>query len=274
MLTVSELFIYPIKSLGGTAVSSATVTDRGFQFDRRWMLVDEQHNFITQRAFPEMALLQVAVEADGLSVHHKIKGDAISIPFAPATNATAMAQIWDDTCLVQFVSDRADKWFSSMLSTNCRLVFMPDTSNRKVEEAYAVNNEITSLSDGYPFLLIGQSSLNDLNDRFTEPLPMNRFRPNIVFTGGEAFVEDRLKHVTINGINFYGVKLSSRCQVTTINQDNGIIAKEPLKTLALYRRKNNKVYFGQNLLHKGEGIVQVGDEIIVQELQNNPLIVI
>ncbi len=274
MLTVSELFIYPIKSLGGTALSSATVTDRGFQYDRRWMLVDEQHNFITQRAFPEMALLQVSIAADGLSVQHKITGDAISIPFVPATNATAMAQIWNDTCLVQFVSDKANQWFSSMLSIPCRLVFMPDTSNRKVEEAYAFNNEINSLSDGYPFLLIGQPSLDDLNDRLTEPLPMNRFRPNIVFTGGRAFIEDCLKHVTINGINFYGVKLSSRCQITTINQDNGVIAKEPLKTLALYRRKNNNVYFGQNLLHQGKGIVQVGDEIIVQELQNNPLIVI
>ena len=273
MLTVSELFIYPIKSLGGTAVSSATVTDRGFQYDRRWMLVDEQYNFITQRAFPTMALLQVSIAADGLSVQHKITGNSISIPFVPETNATAMAQIWDDTCLVQFVSDRVDEWFSSMLSIRCRLVFMPDTSNRKVEEAYAFNNEITSLSDGYPFLLIGQSSLDDLNSRLAEPLPMNRFRPNIVFTGGQAFIEDCLKHVTINGINFYGVKLSSRCQVTTINQDNGSTAKEPLKTLALYRRKNNKVYFGQNLLHHGNGMVQVGDEIIVHELKNNPLIV-
>ena len=274
MLKVSELFIYPIKSMGGIALSSATVTDRGFQYDRRWMLVDEQHNFITQRDFPEMALLQVSVAADGLSVQHKITGDAISIPFVPATNATAMAQIWDDNCLVQFVSDRADEWFSSMLSTNCRLVFMPDTSIRKVEQAYAANNKITSLSDGYPFLVIGQLSLDDLNSRLTEPLPMNRFRPNIIFTGGQAFIEDRLKHFSINGIQFYGVKRSSRCQVTTINQDNAAIAKEPLKTLALYRRKNNKVYFGQNLLHQGKGIVQVGDEIIVHELQNNSLIVV
>ena len=273
MLIVSELFIYPIKSMGGIALSSATVTNRGFQYDRRWMLVDEQNIFITQRSFPQMALLQVSVTATGLHVQHKITGDAINIPFVPASTATSMVQIWNDTCPAQFISDTADKWFSQILSITCRLVFMPDTSNRKVEEAYAVNNEITSLSDGYPFLLIGQSSLNDLNSRLAEPLPINRFRPNIVFTGGQAFQEDCLKHFTINSIHFYGVKLCSRCQVTTINQDNGVIAKEPLKTLALYRKKNNKVYFGQNLLHQGEGIVQVGDQIIVQELQSNPLIV-
>jgi len=273
MLTVSELFIYPIKSLGGIALSSATVTDRGFQYDRRWMLVDEQNNFITQRSFPQMALLQVAVTVAGLSVQHKITGDAISIPFTPASTATEMVQIWDDTCPAQFVSDRADEWFSQMLSMPCRLVFMPDTSRRKVEEGYAGNNEITSLSDGYPFLLVGQSSFDDLNSRLAEPLPINRFRPNIVFTGGQAFIEDRLKHFILNGINFFGVKPCSRCQVTTINQDNGAIAKEPLKTLAMYRRKNNHIYFGQNLLHNGEGIVQVGDEIIVQELhENNPWI--
>ena len=273
MLIVSKLFIYPIKSLGGIPLSSATVTDRGFQYDRRWMLVDEQNIFITQRSFPQLALLQVSLADDGLLVQHKITGDAISIPFKPESTATSMVQIWDDTCLAQFVSDTADKWFSQILSITCRLVFMPDTSNRKVEEAYAVNNEITSLSDGYPFLLIGQSSLNDLNSRLAEPLPINRFRPNIVFTGGQAFQEDRLKQFTINNIDFYGVKLCARCQITTINQDNGVIAKEPLKTLTLYRRKNNKIYFGQNLLHHGEGIVQVGDEIIVHELQNNPLIV-
>ena len=266
MLTVSELFIYPIKSLGGIALTSATVTDRGFQYDRRWMLVDGQNNFITQRAFPKMALLQVQVVENGLTVQHKITGDAISIPFVPETNATAMVQIWDDTCMVQFVSNWADQWFSRMLSITCRLVFMPDSSYRKVEEEYATNNEITSLSDGYPFLLIGQSSLDDLNYRLTETLPMNRFRPNIVFVGGHAFIEDRLEHFTINDIHFYGVKLSSRCQVTTINQSNGAINQEPLQTLALYRRKNKKVYFGQNLLHRGKGIVQVGDEIFVHEL--------
>ena len=230
------------------------------------MLVDGQNNFITQRTFPKMALLQVEVVEDGLTVQHKITGDAISIPFVPETNATAMVQIWDDTCIVQFVSNWANQWFSRMLSLTCRLVFMPDTSYRKVEEDYATNNEITSLSDGYTFLLIGQSSVDNLNYRLTGPLPIDRFRSNIVFTGGLAFLEDRLKHFTINDIYFYGVKLSSRCQVTTINQNNGAITQEPLQTLALYRRKNKKVYFGQNLLHQGKGIVQVGDEIIVHEL--------
>ena len=146
---------------------------------------------------------------------------------------------------------------------------MPDSTKRKVDESYAANNEITSLSDGYPLLIIGQASLDDLNSRLAEPLSINRFRPNIVFTGGAAFEEDRLKHFAVNGINFYGVKLCARCPIPTIDQDNATKSKEPLKTLATYRMKNNKVYFGQNLLHNGEGIINVGDEIIIHEL-NEP----
>lgn len=272
MLTVNQLFIYPIKSLGGIAVPAATVTERGFQYDRRWMLVDGHNNFITQRSFPQMALLQVAILADGLQVHHKITGDTIHIPILPESAETAFVKIWDDTCLAQFVSTLADKWFTQILAMPCRLVYMPETSLRKVDESYAVNNEITSLSDGYPFLIIGQSSLDDLNSRLTEPLPINRFRPNIVFNGGEAFIEDRMKYFTINGIHFSGVKLCTRCPIPTINQENAAKSKEPLKTLALYRMKNNKVYFGQNLLHRGEGIINVGDEISLHTLHENGLL--
>lgn len=268
MLTVSELFIYPIKSLGGIAVPAATITDRGFEHDRRWMLVDAQNNFLTQREFAAMALLQVALTADGLHAHHKINGSAIDIDFTPQTNETATAAIWEDLCKVQFVSAAADEWFSDMLSTKCRLVYMPDATRRNVEAPYAQHEEITSFSDGYPMLIIGQSSLDDLNRRLTEPLPINRFRPNIVFTGGNAFEEDRMKHFTINGIDFYGVKLCARCPIPTINQSNAEKSKEPLKTLATYRMKNNNVYFGQNLLHKGEGTLHIGDAITVHELND------
>ncbi len=248
---------------------AATITDRGFQHDRRWMVVDEHNNFLTQRAFAEMALLQVTLSGDGLRVQHKINGDAINIPATPQSNETASVKIWDDECIAQFLNPDADKWFSDMLSTKCRLVYMPDATIRKVDESYAANNEITSFSDAYPLLIIGQSSLDDLNGRLTEPLPINRFRPNIVFTGGPAFEEDRMKHFTINNINFYGVKLCARCPIPTINQSNATKSKEPLKTLATYRMKNNNVYFGQNLLHSGEGIINVGDEIIIHRL-NEP----
>lgn len=272
MLTVSQLFIYPIKSLGGIAVTSATVTDRGFQYDRRWMLVDENNCFLTQRELPQMALLQVALSEDGLQVSHKKNiTESIHIPFNQFNGNKTDVLVWDDTCLALETDEVTNQWFSKMLDHNCRLVYMPDTTERKVDIKYAGNNEITNFSDGYPFLIIGQSSLDDLNNKLSNALPINRFRPNIVFTGGTAFLEDVLEHFIINSIDFYGVKLCGRCPITTIDQSNATMAKEPLKTLASYRSKNNKVYFGQNLLHKGNGAISVGDTITIVKQKETTL---
>src|SRR5688500_1721169 len=260
MLQVSELFIYPIKSLGGIPVSNAVVTDRGLQYDRRWMLVDGSNQFMTQREFAEMALLQTEILEDGLKVYHKNKETSITIPFEPEGEAISV-QVWSDTCKGIVVDKKLNEWFSDVLGKHCQLVYMPGTTKRRVDGRYAFNKEITNFSDGYPFMTIGQSSLDDLNSRLKEKLPINRFRPNIVFTGGVAYEEDGWKRISINGINFYGVKLCSRCVITTINQDTIQKGKEPLKTLATYRQKNNKIYFGQNLLHHGQGFLHIGDEI-------------
>lgn len=260
MLLISELFIYPIKSLGGIAVSKATVTDRGFEHDRRWMLVDAANRFLTQREHAQMALLQVTLTDEGLQVQHKTSGHTIIIPFG-ATNERAIAQIWDDDCMVQFVGSTIDEWFCDVLSINCRLVYMPAATHRLVEKDYAFSNELTSFTDGYPFLMIGQSSLDDLNNRLSHLVSMDRFRPSIVFTGGLPYQEDLMEHFVINGLRFKGVKPCGRCVVTTIDQQTANQSKEPLRTLATYRMQNGKVRFGQNLLVNGKGIVRVGDEI-------------
>jgi uncharacterized protein YcbX len=264
MLQVSELFIYPIKSLGGISVSNALVTDRGLQHDRRWMLVDHNNKFMTQREFAEMALLQSEILEDGLKVYHKKQQTSIFIPFKPQ-DETISVQVWSDRCKGIVVSKKVNEWFSGILGKTCQLVYMPGATKRRVDGRYALNKEITNFSDGYPFTTIGQSSLDDLNSRLEEKLPINRFRPNIVFTGGAAFEEDGWKHFAINEIDFYGVKLCARCVITTINQETIEKSKEPLKTLATYRQKNNKIYFGQNLIHHGEGTLHIGNEIKVKE---------
>jgi uncharacterized protein YcbX len=215
-----------------------------------------------------MALLQVQVSDDTLVVQHKIKkGEEVSIPISTTMKQAVTVQVWSDKCKAEIVDPQIDKWLSEMLSMQCKLVYMPDSSRRRVDSRYASNKEITSLSDGYPFLMIGQSSLDDLNARLQHPLPMNRFRPNIVFTGGEPFLEDDMKHFSINNVQFYGVKLCARCVITTINQDTASRSREPLKTLSSYRQKNNKIYFGQNLLHSGEGEMRVGDVISIHQIQ-------
>jgi uncharacterized protein YcbX len=262
MLQVSELFIYPIKSLGGIAVQNAVVTSRGLQHDRRWMLVNEHGHFITQREFPQMALLKATVENDGIAVHHQLNGSLL-IPFDSERKPLQQFAVWDDTCMAQYVNEDFDQWFSEALSLKCRLVYMPDDSEREVDQRYAKPGMITSFADAYPFLLIGQASLDDLNKRMMLPLSMNRFRPNIVFTGGEGYSEDLMNQITIAGVTFYGTKLCARCVLTTIDQQTALKAKEPLKTLASYRMKNNKIMFGQNLVHENTGIISVGDELKV-----------
>lgn len=264
MLIVSELYIYPVKSLGGFSLPAATLTDRGFTYDRRWMLIDENNRFLSQREVPAMAFLNATIQEEHLLVTDKRTADLIKVPYQPLTSAAISVSVWGDNCLAQRVSDEADAWFSRHLNMPCRLVYMPDSTQRTVDEEYAHNKEITSFSDGYPLLIIGQASLDDLNSKLTSPLPMNRFRPNIVFTGGLPFQEDDMKQFSIGEIQFFGVKPCARCVITTIDQETGIKAKEPLKTLSTYRAKNQKIYFGQNLLFNGSGTISVGDMITLR----------
>jgi len=268
MHIISQLFIYPIKSLGGFEVSSAQLTDKGFKYDRRWMIVDANNRFLTQREHPSMSLLQTVIAEDQLVIFYKKDhSDKVSFSLTNTKPQKVKVTIWEDACTAYYVADEVDEWLSVKLSMQCRLVYMPDEEERKVDERYAHNKETTNFSDGYPLMMIGQKSLDDLNSRLAEALTMDRFRPNIVFAGGAAFDEDIMEHIQINKVDLYGVKLCARCVLTTINQSNATKAKEPLKTLASYRLKNNKIYFGQNLLFKQNGLINVGDiiEIVKQK---------
>jgi len=267
-LAISHLFIYPIKSLGGIEKQSGEITTTGFKHDRRWMLVDKQDRFLTQRAHPQMALLQVGENSNGIFVYHKQHPlQSITIPFSMEYTKKVRVTIWDDVCDALEADEDINDWFSDMLHIDCKLVYMPDDTKRMVDKKYAANEEITSFSDAYPILIIGEASLDKLNKKLTDALPMNRFRPNIVFTGGHAHIEDEMAAFTIEGIHFLGVKPCSRCVMTTIDQQTAVGGKEPLRTLAEYRMKNNKIYFGQNVLHQQPGEIKIGDEIKIVKQQ-------
>jgi len=268
MLQVSALYIYPIKSLGGIAVDEALVTERGLQHDRRWMLVDNNNRFLSQREIAQMALFKVAVTRGGLSVTYTPANSSLKIPFQPLHPQLFEVTVWDDICLVQRVSEEADTWFSNMLGIPCRLVYMPGDTRRQVDPNYASYGMITSFADAFPLMMISQASLDDLSARVGSPIPMNRFRPNMVYTGGKPYSEDELASFSINNINFHGVKLCARCPIPGIDQDTAISGKEPIKTLASYRRRQNKIYFGQNLVHEGTGILRVGDALKILEVKN------
>ena len=263
MLTISELHIYPIKSLRGISVKSTKVTDRGFEYDRRWMLVNYFGGFMTQREYPQMALINVEIDDKGLNVYHRNRKNLRKhfIPLNISKSNVITVPIWDDTCSALLVGSDSDKWFSEALDVECKLVYQPFESRRTVDQKYAKENALVSFADGYPFLIISQASLDDLNSKLDEPLPMNRFRPNIVFTGGDPYQEDNMKTFKVGNIIFYGVKPCARCAIITTNQETAERLHEPLKTLATFRKFENKVLFGMNLLHEGNGEVNVGDKI-------------
>lgn len=270
-LVIQDLYIYPIKSLGGIRLSSAKVVERGLELDRRWMLVDESGTFLTQRKYPLMAQFKVEIGSAGLIVYPGFAPkNKVNIPFQPEMDTEVAVVIWNDLVVAKLVDAQVDQWFSDLLDMPVRLVKMPHTTCRKVDPDYAENGESVSFADGMPYLIAGQESLNDINSRLASPVPMDRFRPNIVFSGGAAFEEDSWKHILIGGVDFQVVKPCARCVMITIDQATSEQGKEPLKTLSTYRRVGNKVMFGQNMVALGEGEVKVGDAIQILSAKANP----
>ena len=262
-LKLTQIWIYPVKSLGGISVTSAVVKEKGLQYDRRLMLVDETGTAMTQRVFPKMALFKSSIDGGVLTINYL--GDSLQLDLIkPPLSNPLEVTVWDDTVSAFEVNHPYSQWFSERLASPCRLVYFPEQHSRPVNPKYMVNEEQVSLADAYPFMIIGQSSLDDLNSRLKEVVPMNRFRPNFVFTGGEAFEEDMWRNFSIGSNRFVGVKMCDRCVLTTVNQDTGEKGTEPLKTLTSYRKRDNKVYFGQNLVALDHKTVSVGDRITVQ----------
>ncbi len=276
-MKVFEINIYPIKSLGGITLNEAIIEQRGLQFDRRWMLTDETGKFLTQREFPKMSTISIILAENGLQVSAE-KFDDLTVPFE-VEGEKLKVQIWNSNCEAVLSDPHINNWFSEVLQTNCNLVYMPDDSRREINPRFAVNNDIVSFADGYPFMILGESSLADLNSRLEIPLPMNRFRPNFVVSNSEAFAEDNWKKIKIGDTFFRTTKPCERCVITTVEQTEGVFTgKEPLKTFAKYRRtkqlfpttyqdfglSENAVLFGQNLVAENFGkTVKVGEVLEV-----------
>ncbi|MFW6058502.1 MAG: MOSC domain-containing protein, partial [Persicimonas sp.] len=190
---VSGLWVYPLKSASGVRLDQAEVDARGFALDRRWMLVDSDGGFMTQRKHPRLALVGCAIDDKNLVLTGPGRS-ALEVPLRLALGASApesmQVHIWGSECRALYVGQQADRWFSEFLGVECRLVFMPASTRRRVDSEAGCGDDIVSFADGYPFLLVGQSSLDDLNARLAEPVPMDRFRPNIVVETDEPFAED------------------------------------------------------------------------------------
>jgi uncharacterized protein YcbX len=262
MIQVSGLFIYPIKSCGGTGVERATLDAKGFVDDRRFMIVDDAGCFLTQRELPRLALIAPRTDADTLSLTAPgMTPVSISIVRGPGNQTVT---VWDDTCSAIDQGDAASAWLSAFLDTRCRLVRLADDTVRRIDPTYATSPEDeVSFADAYPLLLIGEASLADLNGRLDTPLPMNRFRPNVVVSGSAPYAEDTWRSIEIGDVRAQVVKPCVRCVTTTVDQATGDRGKEPLRTLATYRKGPRGVMFGQNVIHTTAGTINVGDDLRV-----------
>ena len=261
MAAVSALYVYPIKSCRGIRVDAWPVAERGFFADRRWMVVDAAGKFVTQREVWELSRVHtrlgdgvIELTAPGLS--------SLQVPLTYDAAEPLSVQIWDDAAL-GLPHPEGSAWFSSYLGAPHRLVYMPDSHKRRVNPARAQSGDIVGFADGYPFLLISEASLADLNARLERPITMERFRPNIVIDGTEPYAEDGYVQVRLGQISFRGPKRCDRCVITTIDPETGERGREPLRTLAKYRLDDQKVWFGMNLIHDGTGTLRVGDAVVV-----------
>lgn len=283
---LSQVNIYPIKSLGGISVESALVEARGLQYDRRWMLTDRDGMFMTQREFPRMALVEVEIDGYWLYASADAFG-TVEIPFEPDRGERQRVTIWNSVCDAEVYRGAVSEWFSDVFGTACQLVRMPDATQRHINPIFDRGKDIVSFADGYPIMVVSEASLEDLNSRLLreteedigDPLPMNRFRPNLVVSDSEPYIEDSWDRIRIGEAVFRSTKPCERCVITTVNQSTGeFTGKEPLKTLATYRMakdvipdrfesygmNGNAVLFGQNLISETPGErISVGDAITV-----------
>jgi uncharacterized protein YcbX len=259
---VSALAYYPIKSCGPTSVQEAALDDCGMVNDRRFLVTNPDGLFKTQREHRGMALIQPQIEGDHLRVAAPDM-EPLSI-HAVQDGHRLQAHVFRSTCQAVDQGDAIAEWLSTFLKTPCRLVTMAPDFVRRVNPAFARNPEDqVAFADAYPFLLTTEASLDDLNARMATPLPMNRFRPNIVVAGATPYAEDHWLTLQIGAVSFSNVKPCVRCLMTTLDQRTMEQGEEPLRTLARYRRTGEGVIFGQNLIHLDRGTIRVGDTVTV-----------
>ena len=262
-LRLSALTIYPIKAAAGIPLAESEVDRFGLRYDRRWMVVDDTGEFLSQRSHPRLALVvpsivngNLLVDAPGMPT--------LKLPLHPSSSVTTRVAVWDDVCSATWVGEHAATWFSEFLDCPCSLVHMADDVVRPADPTRAPEGSSVSFADGFPFLLISEESLADLNRRLAQPLPMNRFRPNLVVAGGAPYAEDGWTDFEIAGVRLRVVKPCGRCVVTTTDQATGERGKEPLRTLATYRKRDGEVFFGQNVVHENQGRLSRGDPVRVK----------
>ena len=267
-MQLSALYRYPLKSARGESLTHSPLEALGLRGDRRWMLVEpESGRFLTQRLLPQMSQLGALYDAHGGLILSAPGCADLNVALPEPEQNLRGVTVWRDSLRVPDAGDEAAAWLSGWLGKACRLVQVPQARARQVDAAYAQPGDQVAFADGFPLLLIGQASLDDLSQRVGRPLSMLRFRPNLVVSGSAAYAEDDWRRIRIGEVEFEVAKGCSRCILTTIDPQTGERdpAREPLSTLKTYRQREGEVYFGQNLLPRGAGELQLGMTVEVVE---------
>lgn len=266
MQTLTDIYIYPIKSVKAINQPAAKVETKGLKFDRRYMLIDEQGQFITGRSYPQLTQIAVQFSKQMLIVNAP-NMPSLTINPAHFSQQTKNVQLWSDNVSALHCHADYDQWFSTFLQKKCQLVFFAKETQRCIKKT----NTPVSFADGYPLLLINQTSVEQLNARLTTPVTALHFRPNIVIKGDFPFVEDSWSRIKIGEVEFEVSKPCSRCLFTNVDPKTGIADQnEPLQTLAKFRYHQGNIDFGQNLIPLNEGLIRAGDEIQVITTQGVP----
>lgn len=256
-MKLSQIFIYPIKGLAGISQNAANVETEGLQHDRRYMLIDESGRFISQREHVVLCQFLTSVSEDAITVDYN--KDQLIIPHDQIEEETCAVEVWDSNLLAYEVSKASSEWFSDKLGQKVRLVKMGEYSTRIKDFKKPPYSSNVSFADGYPFLILGTASLNELNDRTGRTFEIERFRPNLVVETSVAHEEDDWGDLKCGSAVFKTIKPCARCIVTTIDPKTGEKGKEPLATLSQYRKEGNKIFFGSNLICGKKGKVKIGD---------------
>jgi uncharacterized protein len=267
-IRVASLHVFPLKAAAGVTTLEAEVTRRGLAGDRLWMVVDERGDFLSQRELPKLCLLRAQPLGDRIELSFPGAGSS-SLPRSLDEGPRVTVNLWRFTGPA-IVHEAASAWASRALDVACRIVFLPADAERTVDPGFARPGDVVSFADGFPLLFASTSSLADLNARLATPVPMLRFRPNLVVEGAPPFAEDRWRRVRLGGLEWHLPKLCGRCRVVTVDPATGETSPEPLRTLATFRRRGRDVCFGVNAIPEGRGRLRVGDVLEVLEEGDPP----
>jgi len=263
-LKLTEILVYPVKSLAGISLQNSEVKSLGLIDDRCLMLVDKNGLFISQRKFPQLALLTVRAVAGQLVIVAAGKVELV-IDHTSFSHSKINVRVWNDDCDSFVANNTINDWFSQLLDKQVYLVKYDFDFPRKSDPHYSKSGDIVSFADGFPLLLISNASLFDLNSKLEEAVSMTNFRPNLVIEGCSEYEEELWEKIRIGENEFDLVKKCSRCVLTTIDPKTGTKSSsgEPLKTLSSYRETADGVMFGMNLIPRNSGRISVGDRIEV-----------